>query len=219
MSKIIGRKFGKLTVVDRDNSFHDPKRTKWLCECECGNIKSIYRDSLISGRTKSCGCQMNKGKKGINSTHGMSKTRIYKEWASMRKRCKPNSNDAANYYNRGIFVCDEWNNDFVSFCKWAFANGYQDTLSIDRINNNDGYYPQNCRWVPIEAQQSNKTNTIKVLYKGEYHCLHELCELLGFPYKTAHKRYIKLKNKGLPITSDALFSPIQANKIALKYRK
>jgi hypothetical protein len=219
MSDITGQKFGKLTVLGRDYSYQSPKHTKWFCKCECGNIKSIFRNSLISGRTQSCGCQMYKGKNGINKTHGMSNTRIYHEWASMKKRCLPNTHDSKQYHDRGISVCDEWKKDFVSFYNWSMENGYNDSLTIDRIDNNKGYSPQNCRWVSIEKQQSNKTNTIYVIYNNQKYCLRSLCIEIGFPYKTAHRRYTKLKNKGLPITSEKLFAPIQKNKIAFKYRK
>lgn len=219
MSNIINQKFGKLTVLSRDHSFHSSKHTKWICLCECGKKKSIYRSSLISGATKSCGCQQYKNKKSINKTHGMSKTRIYQEWTSMKSRCKSYNSNSKNYYDRGIFVCPEWENDFMSFYKWSIDNGYDDSLSIDRINNDDNYSPHNCRWISIQSQQSNKTNTIKVQYKGKEYCLHTLCKLLNFPYKTAYKRYSRLKNKNLLITSDKLFAPIQENKIAFKYRK
>lgn len=216
---IVGKRFGMLTVIDKDNSFKDPKRTKWICLCDCGNQKSIYRDSLISGRTKSCGCQMHKGTKGINSTHNMSKTRIYHEWSSMRGRCKPSSQDANIYHDRGITVCKEWNSDFCAFYDWAMRNGYSDDLSIDRIDNDLGYCPSNCRWVTIEEQQSNKTNNLKVEYGGKEYCLRTLCAIIGFPYKTAYRRYKKMFSKFGTVDTVKLFAPIQSDKIAIKFRK
>lgn len=219
VSDLSNMKFGKLIVVGRDYSYKSSKHTKWICKCECGNVKSIFRNSLISGDCKSCGCQANKGTKGINKTHGLSQSRIYKEWARMKARCRSNSKDAKTYYNRGICVCAEWQNNFDSFYSWAINNGYNDSLSLDRIDNNKGYSPNNCQWISIKEQQSHKSNTLYVFYQGKEWCLHTLCNQLNFPYKTAQKRYYRMKQKGLPIDSDKLFAPIQENKIAIKYRK
>ena len=207
-SNLIGKKFGILTVINKDESFHDCKHTKYICLCECGKTKSIYKHSLVNGRTKSCGCQQGKGKKGVNATHGMSKTRIYAEWCAMKRRCLPNTRDSKNYYSRGITVCDEWQNDFMSFYNWSMENGYDDTLSIDRINNDKGYSPKNCRWISIGKQQSNKTNTIRINYEGEEYSLHSLCVHLGLPYKSIHKRYKKMVQRNEPINIDKLLAPI-----------
>lgn len=219
MSDITGEKFGKLTVLGRDYSYKSPKRTKWICKCECGNTKSIFRDALMQGRTKSCGCEMYANRKGQNKTHGMSKTRIYHEWHTMKLRCAPNSPNSKNYYDRGIHVCNEWKNDFLTFYNWAISHGYAETLTIDRIDNNKGYSPDNCRWITIEAQQANKTTTVYIEYQGTSYCLRTLCLMLNFPYKTAHRRYRKLIKRGLPITFDKVFAPIDKSKIAFKYRK
>lgn len=218
MSNLTGRKFGKLTVLGRDYSYVSSKRTKWICQCECGNVKSILRDSLLSGRSRSCGCQRNKGKKRINATHGMSRTRIFHEWTSMRRRCKPQSPDAKIYYDRGISVCDEWESDFMSFYTWAMENGYDDTLTLDRINNDDGYYPQNCRWISNAVQQVNKRNTVFIKHNGQDYPLRSICRDLDFPFKTAYRRLSKMRKRGEEIDLEKLFAPIQENKIAKKYR-
>lgn len=219
MNDIVGRKFGSLTVIEQDRSFHSQKYTKWICKCDCGNVKSINRNSLIQGRTKSCGCERYERKKGINKTHGMSNTRIYHEWASMKRRCKAHTKNEKNYYSRGIAVCKEWETDFVAFHDWAMKNGYNDSLSIDRIDNDKGYSPENCRWIPIEAQQSNKTNNVYFTVNGKKHCLRGLCAEKGFPYKTAYRRLQRMKLKGTPIDIEKLFEPIHKEKIAFRYRK
>ena len=206
---IIGQKFGKLTVIGIDKSYLNPKNPKYICICECGNKKSIFKSSLTCGRSKSCGCNQYKGKKGINATHGMSKTRIYHEWLSMRNRCMPNTKNSKNYYCRGITVCDEWQNDFMHFYIWAMNNGYKDSLSLDRIDNDKGYYPDNCRWITIEEQQANKTNTIRITYQGKEYSLHSLCVYLNLPYKSIHKRYKKMKSKNEPIDIDKLLAPVR----------
>lgn len=219
LKDISGQHFGNLTVIKRDTSYISNKHTKWICQCNCGNTKSIFRNALINGSTKSCGCQQFKGKPGINQTHGMSKTRIYHEWLSMRRRCAKNSPDAYLYFNRGITVCNEWQNNFMLFYQWSMENGYNDDLSIDRIDNNRGYCPDNCRWISMSDQQSNKRNNVKVQYNGKEYCLRQLCKKINFPYKTAHRRYQRMKAKNQSINIEKLFAPIQTEKIPFRYRK
>lgn len=214
---LTGNRYGMLVVLERDYS-SNTKLIKWKCRCDCGTIKSIYGCSLKSGRSKSCGCQMNKGVKGQNKKHGFTHTRIYKEWLSMRRRCKPNSPDSKIYYDRGITVCPEWNNDFIPFYEWAMANGYDDSLTIDRIDVNGNYCPENCRWITNEMQQSNKTNTIKIMYQGQEYCLRTLCRKIDFPYKLAHGRYMRLKKANKPITNEYLFAPKREKYISNSFR-
>ena len=216
---IIGKQYGYWTVLEKDESYHSPKHTKWICRCECGTVKSIYRSSLLNGSSRSCGCHSSDYEKGLNKKHGLSKSRIYHEWLLMRNRCKSNSKVASHYYDRGIKVCDEWNNDFMSFYNWSINNGYNDTLSIDRIDNNGIYEPTNCRWINLESQQSNKTNNIYVIYNDQKWCLRTLCTHLNFPYKTAYKRYTKMVNRNQVINVDELIAPIQEKYISKRYRK
>lgn len=216
---ITGQKFGYWTVLGRDYDYHSPKHAKWICRCECGTVKSVFKTTLLSGRSKSCGCHSADNLKGINATHGLSDTRIYHTWSSMKRRCSPKShNDRKIYYDRGIKVCDEWASDFMAFYEWAMSNGYNDTLSIDRIDNDGDYSPSNCRWVAIEKQQSNKRNNINVEYNGKVYDLHALCRLLDFPYKTAHRRFQRMKKRGDDITPEKLFEPLHTEKIAVRYR-
>lgn len=217
LDDLTGKTFGAWTVLKKDDSYHDGKHTKWLCKCVCGNERSVFRNALTSGRSSCCGC-IRPNAKGVNKTHGLSKTRLYKEWASMKKRCTPNSRDRRAYYERGIKVCDEWKLNFMSFYDWAIQNGYNDNLSIDRIDNNLGYTPDNCRWVPITEQQSNKRNNILIPYNGNKYSLMQLCSLFNFPYKTAHARYVRIKISGRPVSVEQLFSPIHAEKISKRFR-
>lgn len=216
---LTGDKFGFWTVLKRDTPRKGARNSYWLCECKCGTIKSISRSSLISGKSQSCGCKPNENRKGINKTHGMSGTRLFHEWCSMKRRCKTrNGKDAPSYYSKGITVCAEWSNSFLSFYNWAISNGYNDSLTIDRIDNSKGYSPNNCRWVTIEEQTRNRTNTIFVMYKGKKTCLRTLCTSIGFPYKTAHRRYTRWKTKGKEITVEKLLEPIRKEKVPYKYR-
>lgn len=150
---LIGQKFGKLVAIEKVTS--ENSRTRWLCRCDCGNEKIVRTEYLVRGRTKSCGCssiEMQMESKGVT---GKSKTRIYKIWVSMKKRC---STPKEKYYcKKGIKVCEEWLSNFESFYKWSMQNGYNDKLSIDRIDNNGNYEPTNCRWVDFTIQNRNKS--------------------------------------------------------------
>ena len=216
---ITGEHFGNWTVLKRDKPHKGKQNSYWICKCICGTTRTVSRSSLISGRSISCGCAISDKRKGINKTHGMSKTRLYHEWVAMRRRCKDDKGRCSkSYFKKGISVCEEWENSFENFMEWSNKNGYSDNLTIDRINNDDGYNPNNCRWVTIEEQQQNKSNNIFIQYNGQQWCLRTLCKEIGFPYKTAHLRYKRAVNSGKEISTEKLFSPIQTNKIAKKYR-
>lgn len=152
----IGRKYGKLTVIKYDKSVNG--NLCFICRCECGNEKSIQKSGLVSGSTKSCGCSLIER----NTKHNLAYTRLYKVFRDMKTRCyNKNSKDYKNYGARGIAICDEWLQDFSAFYKWAYENGYDDKApklkcTIDRIDNNRGYCPQNCRWVDIATQNRNR---------------------------------------------------------------
>ena len=200
MSKydITGQKFGYLIVLERDKTSIGQKNSKWICKCECGKIKSFARCLLVSGHTKSCGCKLYGNTNA--KKHGMYKSKLYKVWANMRKRCyNSNEKDYKTYQGRKITVCKEWNESFISFYNWAVTNGYKDGLTIDRIDNDKGYFPDNCRWITNAEQQLNKRNTVKVVYNGEEIPLVELCRILNKPYNVCHARYTKLKKNNLNI--------------------
>lgn len=213
-----GEKFGHWTVLYKDAPHSGARNSYYVCKCDCGNIKVLTRSSLVSGRSKSCGC-VKERKLGINSTHGMSKTRIYHEWTSMRRRCRSTKGASAkDYALKGIKVCEEWDSNFIAFRDWAYSNGYSDELTIDRIDNSKGYSPENCRWVSFSDQARNKTNNVIVEYNGEQWCLRTLCCKIGFPYKLAHRRYTNSIKKGEIISTDKLFAPVDEKKIAKRYR-
>lgn len=130
----------------------------WLFKCDCGNYHKSVGCKVSSGNTKSCG-KCNK--------HYMSKTPLYNVWCDMVARCSnPNHQNSKHYYQRGIRVCKEWKNSFVNFMKWSLSNGYLKGLTIDRINVNGNYEPNNCRWVDYKVQARNKTNNKLLAYKG-----------------------------------------------------
>lgn len=157
---ITGERFGRLTAVrvaelkQRNNGRH---RVMWECKCDCGNTCVVVRDALISGDTLSCGCLHRERASTANTTHGLTDSRLYGIYYGMIARCTHPSNPAYRHYGgRGITICDEWKNDFMSFYNWALKNGYSDNLSIDRINNDGNYEPDNCRWATAKEQVNNR---------------------------------------------------------------
>lgn len=121
--------------------------------------------------------------------HGKCNTRLYRRWKHMKDRCyNKNYKRYSDYGGRGIVVCDEWRNDFQAFYDWAINNGYKENLSIDRIDNNKGYSPDNCQWVDVATQNRNTRRTINFTYQGETHCLKDWCEILNLKYTTVKQR-------------------------------
>lgn len=174
-----GKKYGRLKpikIVGQTKNGH----MIWQCKCDCGNIVCISSDSLRKNGTKSCGCLNDEVRKSGNNrrTHGGHGTRLYRIWKNMHSRCyNPNTKDYKNYQK--ISICDEWLHDFSAFRKWALANGYDDTLSIDRINPYGDYCPANCRWADPVTQANNKTTTRKVKIYGTEYTLYEACKKYG----------------------------------------
>lgn len=182
---LIGQKFGRLTVI----SFHETESgdTFFNCKCDCGKDVVVRGQDLKRGSTKSCGC-LKKEFVPSNKTHGMSKTRLFKIWSGMRQRCNNKNNPKYKVYGgRGITVCDEWN-DFSNFMNWSYKNGYNDTLTIDRIDPNGNYCPSNCRWSTLKEQANNTRSTVFLTYKGEKKPASEWSKITGIPQDTLTKR-------------------------------
>lgn len=157
---LTGTKIGKLTVISR-NFKNKSAGSHWNCICECGKEKVIRADILRSGKIRSCGCETTK-------THGMSKTRLYSIYVDMKRRCDDPSRKGYEYYGgRGIYVCEEWKDSFEPFMTWALNNGYTDELTIDRIDVNGNYTPDNCRWATWSEQNRNKRKKVKKIEGNE----------------------------------------------------
>ena len=194
---IVGKKINKLTVLD-EYLVHKNNRnyTYCTCKCECGNVVTIIKTNVSRGVTKSCGCLVKEKTQLINKTHGMTKTRLYAIWKAMKARCNnPKCKEYKWYGARGIRVCTEWESDFIAFYEWTKENGYNETLSLDRINVNGNYEPSNCRWVTMKVQERNRRNNVFVTYNGETLTLSEWSEKTGICYPTLKWRY----SKGLPL--------------------
>lgn len=205
MSKFIditGKKYNMLTVIKRLESTKEGV-TRWLCKCDCGNTTIVRGCNLKSGAVKSCGCLSKITKPTL--THGMSKSRIYSIYCGIKSRCK-NKNGKAyrNYGERKISICKEWDEDFLCFYKWAIENGYNDNLTIERIDVDGNYEPKNCKWIKMKEQYYNKRNTIK--YKGK--CLSQICKEYSMPYNTVYRRI----TVGKMSIEEALAKPIMTQK-------
>lgn len=195
MSKIrdlTGQRFGRLTVLCRAQHEREPSgksRVYWTCQCDCGNIATVCTDNLVSGRQVSCGCYMRAVNHDLRTTHGETDTRLYNIWLAMKRRCDtPSLKAYPDYGGRGITVCDEWVNSYESFRDWSLANGYNEKLSIDRINNNGNYEPDNCRWVDCVAQANNRRSNVILEFNGESHNITEWARILGKNPKTLYSR-------------------------------
>lgn len=162
----IGDRFTKLVALERSGrKTPDNKCFYRYFKCDCGNIKEIMEYSVYRGYTKNCGCFNREFWRKKWTTHNMSKSRLYHIWNGIKMRCLNKNEPSYKYYGgRGITVCRNWLT-FIGFYNWAKNSGYKQNLTIDRIDNNKGYYPTNCRWATIAQQNRNKTNLIK--YKGE----------------------------------------------------
>lgn len=150
---------------------------------------AVNSNRLLSGNTKSCGCYKKEILKAKNKTHGLSKTRIYKTWLSMKDRCyRKKCNAYSLYGGRGIKICDEWLFDFMNFYNWAMKNSYSDNLSIDRIDVNGNYEPSNCRIVSMKEQANNVRRNHLIEYKGKTQTLSQWSDEVGISSHTLLNR-------------------------------
>lgn len=190
---IIGKKFGRLAVISLDHKVQRYKasgqkggyREFYNCLCDCGNTCIVEKWQIISGNTKSCGCYRIDKAHSAFSKHNLTNHRLYNTWCKIKGRCY-NTLDAAynNYGGRGITMCKEWKNDFKAFYDWSMANGYKEDLTIDRIDVNGDYEPNNCRWATLKEQANNKRDNFNVTIYNRTQTLSEWCEEKGLNYTT-----------------------------------
>ncbi|PEI49943.1 hypothetical protein [Bacillus toyonensis] len=209
MVKMIDRtgiKYGRLTVLEKVDS--DKKgNARWLCRCDCGNEKIILGWSLAN-RTRSCGCIQKEVTSKRAKIHGLYGTHIHTVWRHMKERCKnPNSKDFVNYGGRGIKLFQDWEK-LENFFEWSKKNGYNEGLSIERIDVNGNYEPDNCKWITLSEQWNNKQDTVRIEINGITKTLKEWAVISGVKHSTIRWRY----RNG--ITGEELLT-----KGRLKYRK
>lgn len=184
MGKVIdltGKRFGKLTVIKKHNQ-DKWGGWNWLCMCDCGNETVVSGGHLRGLKTKSCGCSRKETK---NFTHKMTGSRLYKVWNAMKSRCYYEKSEMFKHYGgRGITVCDEWKNSFISFYDWSIKNGYDENAergqcTIDRIDVNGNYEPNNCRWATIKQQANNTRRNHFIEYNGKTQTVSQWANELG----------------------------------------
>lgn len=187
-----GKKFSMLLAVNQNGKRANGNIT-WNCICDCGKSCTVDGHDLRSGKAKSCGCSRSKWSKEAITTHGMRYTKIYKTWEAMKRRCSnPNAERYKNYGGRGVRVCSEWI-QFAGFYRWALQSEYREDLSIERIDVNGNYEPNNCTWIPVNLQCFNKTNSRKFECQGKLLTIAEWSSLTHIPYAALYQRIVKLK--------------------------
>jgi len=203
-----GKKYHRLTAIKYFRNGEHAGR--WLWKCDCGNTIIPQTGAVTWGRTKSCGCLNDERRKsGLNRMeHGDAKRNdrkvLYNKWASMLSRCRNPHNKAYKYYGgRGITVCEAWKK-YENFMIWAYNTGYRDDLSIDRIDNDEGYNAKNCRFVKRKEQNRNKKNNRMLTYNGETKCVGAWAEELGVTYALLYGLVYRNNHRRLLNTLDEI---------------
>lgn len=191
---LTGKRFGKLTVVSRAENAIEPNgkpRVMWNCHCDCGNDTVVAGSHLRNKHTTSCGCYGREARIKSNTTHGKSNTPIYRTWRHMIERCYNKNNKRYNSYGgRGIKVYDKWINDFQSFYEYVSSlphygeNGY----SLDRIDNDGNYEPNNIRWADDYIQNNNQRTSHFITFDGKTQTISQWSRELDIPYDTLYSR-------------------------------
>lgn len=185
---LTGKRFGSLVVIGRTENRN--RTVMWECRCDCGNTTKVDTHSLTSGHTCSCGCAKIDFCKRRFTKHNSSDSPLYVIWFDMKRRCYDEKDPAyKNYGQRGISVCDEWLDSFVCFKEWANDNGYRIRLTLDRIDNNGNYCPENCRWATAKEQSNNRRNNINVTFNGQTKTLKQWSESIGLSYDALWARW------------------------------
>lgn len=192
---LTGERFGRFTVIGKTTPYIDKngkKHLKWLCKCDCGKEAIVSSWNLTHGKSKSCGCLRNEITIQRFTQHGLSKTRLYLSYRAMLDRCYDDKHCKVykHYGGRGINVCEEWRgeNGLENFISWALSNGYSDELTIDRIDVNGNYCPNNCRWITKHEQQFNRRNNHFMTIDGETKTVREWADMYGIRHNTILSR-------------------------------
>lgn len=189
---LTGQRFGRLYVISKAEPTiigNRYERCVWLCKCDCGNTKIVRTDHLLGEKIVSCGCY----NKEIRTKHGLSNSKLYKVWSGMRQRCENHKTPCfKNYGGRGIKVCEEWSESFEIFYEWAMNNGYKEGLTLDRVDVNGNYEPNNCKWATRKEQSRNTRKTIYATVNNITKDLNTWADELGVSRETLYRRVHKL---------------------------
>lgn len=188
---LTGMRFGRLTALELVDDYVAPngrRRKQYRCVCDCGNEKIVLGENLSAGYTLSCGCLQKERALEANKVHGDTDSRLYGIWCAMKRRCyRPYEPKYSNYGGRGIVMCEEWKNNYEAFRTWAMTHGYdplaeRGECTIDRIDVNGNYCPENCRWVNMQVQMNNLRTNRRIEYNNETHTMAEWARFLDLPY-------------------------------------
>lgn len=206
-----GQRYGRLTVTGEEIRMQDG-RAKLICVCDCGTVCEVAPGNLRAGNVRSCGCLSKDRSHKQLYVHGDTGERLWHIWSGMRRRCEETCNkDYPRYGGRGISVCEEWH-DYSIFKEWALSHGYNDKLTLDRIDSNGNYEPANCRWATAKEQNNNRRSNHILEYNGERHTISQWSELSGVPSKTLLYRI----NAGWTV-EQALYTPVNHNNRLVKH--
>lgn len=194
---IIGKRFGKLTVLRRGEN-NSRGEARWVCKCDCGRETLVITNNLNCGNTRSCGCtrveKLNRFSYKHGACHRGKKERLYLVWRNMVGRCYDESNSEYKRYGaRGIEMCEEWKDSYAAFREWAMSTGYnplakKGECTIERVDNDGNYCPENCIWTNLKRQANNKRNNHYLNVLGKKITTAEASEKYGIPYRRLLKR-------------------------------
>lgn len=191
MSRIIdmtGKKCGRLQVMEFSEMRKDGQ-AYWKCLCDCGNTVIVAGNKLRSGHTRSCGCYKTTVQHRTHLIHGLTNSQLYVAWRNMISRCcNPKNTMAHRYSKRGITICEDWRRDFSAFAAWALQNGYEEGLTLDRIDVDGNYCPENCRWITRDEQYLNRSDNHFIEAFGERKTIKEWADSSGIKYDTIERR-------------------------------
>lgn len=196
---LTGERFGRLRVLQRDGC-NKHGQVKWWCRCDCGTEKHVLGTCLTRGMTASCGCLHREVTGNINKSHGMTRTRIYAIWHSMIDRCHLPTNDAySRYGGRGIHVCSEWH-DFTKF--YADMGDAPKGMSLERVDNDGDYYPENVVWADAKTQANNRRSNVVLEHNGKKQTMQQWCDELSLKIGTVWARINRGWDAGRALTQE-----------------
>lgn len=188
---LTGQRFGRWTVLRLDHNNAPRGEARWICRCDCSTLRSVSGHDLRSGKSNSCGClkrELASSRMKLNPNYGESQTRLYTVWTNMKSRVRnPNDPAYSDYGGRGIQICEEWM-DFQKFKRWAIESGYNDSLTIDRVDVNGDYCPENCRWTTRTVQNNNTRRNHTLTVNGRTMTVAEWAKETGVSRLTLHQR-------------------------------